>query len=320
MIKQILSLLFFVSLIAAQPLIQQESRLFELEKEQILMQNKLDSLKIKLEWQLQRIDQLKSEKDRDKDEIASQMSRALTISKTIEKYESALKVNKTQQQQAKVTLRNRYTFLIDSLQNSLENAKNEQDRQKTELRILLIADKRMRISSFLQPLSFDPQKIKEINLNKTSSNLERAIYKNYLELALADIDSHLTVVGNKRDELEEIIRLEKKAEAFIGDIEDNKIFGFYEESEPPLQENAPKPPFIDYPRSIQADPVTANEFQIIFKQIHKSVSEIGVSDMDKYLFSIDKSMSRQEYFELLKKTYEYLELYRKVIINKLSAR
>ncbi len=318
MIKEILSLLLFVTLIAAQPLVERESRLFELEKEQILMQNKLDSLKIRLEWQLQRIDQLKSEKDKDKDEIARQMAKALTASKTIEKYESALKVNKEKQQQAKFTLHNRYSFLIDSLQNSLNKAKTKEKRQNIELQILILADKRIRISSFLQPLSFDPKKIKEIDLRKASSNLERAICKNYLELALADIDSHLTVISNKRDELEEIIRLEKKAEVFLGDVEDNKIFGFYEQNEPQIQENAPKPPFIDYPRSIQDDPVPTTEFQIIFKQIHKSVSEMGISDMDKFLFSIDKSMSRQEYLKLLKKSYEYLELYRKVIINKLS--
>jgi hypothetical protein len=307
------------SVLPAQELIQNENRLVQLEEAKRIKAKNLDSLNIKLENYLEKIDSRKAQRVQSKDEIASLMARAFSISKKIESKELQLKKIHNNLQAIKNYLNNQYTVLIDSLQQDLTPNKSIKDKRVLEEEFLRLIEKRMQVSPILQTLSFDPKKIQDIKISATEDSLEKAIYIDYLQSALNDIDSHLISIGKKQNELEGMIRLEKKADIFISDIEDSRIFGFYEKSgeKNDNRDGGGQYNGLDYGERIDNNSQIDN-FVILLNQLYKAGVEIEMPHRDESLYSGNEAQTLEQYLELVKKTRKYLEQYRKTVENKLN--
>ena len=307
------------SVLPAQELIQNENRLVQLEEAKRINANNLDSLNIQLENYLEKIDSRKAQRVQSKDEIASLMARAFSISKKIESKELQLKKIHNNLRAIKNYLNNQYTVLIDSLQQDLTSNKSIKDKQVLEEEFLRLIEKRMQVSPILQTLSFDPKKIQDIKISATEDSLEKAIYIDYLQSALNDIDSHLISIGKKQNELEGMIRLEKKADIFISDIEDSRIFGFYEKAgeKNDNRDGGGHYNGLDYGEKIDNNSQIDN-FVILLNQLYKAGVEIDMPHRDESLYPGNEAQTLEQYLELVKKTRKYLEQYRKTVENKLN--
>lgn len=307
------------SVLPAQELIQNENRLIKLEEAQRINSKNLDSLNIQLENYLEKIDNKKAQRVQSKDEIASLMARAFSISKKIESKELQLKKIHNNLRAIKNYLNNQYTVLIDSLQQDLTSNKSIKDKQVLEEEFLRLIEKRMQVSPILQTLSFDPKKIQDIKISATEDSFEKAIYIDYLQSALNDIDSHLISIGKKQNELEGMIRLEKKADVFISDIEDSRIFGFYEKAgeKNDNRDGGGQYNGLDYGEKIDNNSQIDN-FVILLNQLYKAGVEIDMPHRDESLYSGNEAQTLEQYLELVKKTRKYLEQYRKTVENKLN--
>lgn len=304
------------SVLPAQELIQNENRLVQLEEAKRINAKNLDSLNIQLENYLEKIDNKKAQRVQSKDEIASLMARAFSISKKIESKELQLEKIHNNLRAIKNNLNNQYTVLIDSLQQDLTSNKSIKDKRVLEEEFLRLIEKRMQVSPILQTLSFDPKKIQDIKISATEDSLEKAIYIDYLQSALSDINSHLISIGKKQNELEGMIRLEKKADIFISDIEDSRIFGFYEKSVDNKNDGGHYNG-LDYGERIDNNSQIDN-FVILLNQLYKAGVEIDLPHQDESLYSGNEAQTLEQYLELVKKTHKYLEQYRKTVENKLN--
>lgn len=317
---EIFLIFLLCSVLPAQELIQNENRLVQLEEAKRINDKNLDSLNIQLENYLEKIDNKKAQRVQSKDEIASLMARAFSISKKIESKELQLKKIHNNLRAIKIYLNNQYTVLIDSLQQDLTSNKSIKDEQVLEEEFLRLIEKRMQVSPILQTLSFDPKKIQDIKISATEDSLEKAIYIDYLQSALNDIDSHLISIGKKQNELEGMIRLEKKADVFISDIEDSRIFGFYEKSGENSDNGGVDGHYNELVVNGRGKDYNSqiDNFVILLNQLYKAGVEIDMPHRDESLYSGNEAQTLEQYLELVKKTRKYLEQYRKTVENKLN--
>ncbi|MGD9489522.1 MAG: hypothetical protein AB7W47_16000 [Calditrichaceae bacterium] len=313
----ILAILLFFSTLTAQSLSDEEQKMMSLEKKEQLQNMKIDSLRKNYETALDKIDQKKSAKEADSKEIASMMAGAFDISKKIEKEEAVLKSIHDNLQTVKLTIYKICTQKIDSLQNKTGKKSNDSEKKKIEQEILRLAEKRMLALPVLTDLKFDPRKIRDIDLKSASEGIEESIFKDYLAKALAEIDSHLTAIRQRRGDLDEMKRLEAKAEIFLADAQDSRIFEFYPQSQDDLSTRPAETSDYqyDYNKSGQID-----AFRTMILQLYEVGPEIGINSQNKNILSEDKSLSRDQYLELIKTTQKYLELYRKLILKKMENR
>jgi len=121
------------------------------------------------------------------------------------------------------TLYRRITERMDSLKKDLPRTKSpaEQKRIKRELYTLNL--RLMEASPELRKLTYNPLKIKAINLAAAGDSLERAIMSNYLQGALREVNQRLQVLEKKKHEIEEMALLESKTEDFLDDIAEGPI-------------------------------------------------------------------------------------------------
>ncbi|MGD9899896.1 MAG: hypothetical protein AB7T22_12295 [Calditrichaceae bacterium] len=313
----ILVISLFFSSLSAQLLSETEQKMMALEKKEQLQNVKIDSLKKNLETALYRIDQKKSAKGADSKQIAAMMADAFDISKKIETEEAVLKSIVNNLQTVKITIHKICTQKIDSLQKNLKKTNSDFEKKKIEQEIFRFAEKRMLALPVFNDLKFDPRKIRDIDLKNASEGIEQSIFKDYLTQALAEIDSHLIDIRKRHDEIDEMKRLEAKAEIFLADAQDSRIFDFYAQSQDDISTRPAETTDYqtDYNKIGQID-----AFRTMILQLYEVGPEIGISSHNKFIFPDEKTLSRDQYLEVMNATQKYLELYRKLILKKLERR
>lgn len=206
---------------AAQNAAALEEEFFALQREIETVQAWLDSLNALLEREAAQIDAEKRRENPDREKLRKQMAAGLALSKQIQEQQKRLQTLQKNRLQIQYRLAQRYAAILDSLQ-ALQPSRGE-PKAEIEQQIVFYTGKYLLYSPVFRALSFDPQKIREINPAESSDSLERALSLNYLRNALANVESHLQEIEENRKEVENTLRLERKTRQFLEEVEaDNR--------------------------------------------------------------------------------------------------
>lgn len=221
--KRWLPVLFLVlfRVAAAQSVAALEEEFFTLQRQIETVQGGLDSLNASLEQQAGQIDAEKRRESPDREKLRRQMAAGLALSKQIEERQKRLQTLQKNRTQTQYRLAQRYAAMLDSLQAlqaGAATANPELDQQ-----IVRCTEQYLLYSPVFRALSFDPQKIREINPAESSDSLERALSLNYLRNALAEMESHLQEIRKNREEVENTLRLEHKTRQFLEEVDADNL-------------------------------------------------------------------------------------------------
>ncbi len=223
-------LLICLSGLQAQNVTQMEKQAQSLERQIKDEQQELDSLNVLLENQVARIDSIKGVSDSDKGKIRKLMSASLPISEQINKKQARIATLRKDLGKIQFQLAQRYSSIIDSLQQVEKSGSGKIKQADLNQEIIFYTEKYLQYSPAFKALSFEPNKIQQISLSATADSLERAIAREYLQNALADINDHLTHISKNREELQDIVRLESETEDFVQEVE-GTYFGVLSQSD-----------------------------------------------------------------------------------------
>lgn len=293
----------------------EESKLERLLLRQEKLQSRLNATQQQLDNLLNEIDSLKKENDTQSALLNSKMAEALILSDQIESTREQLSVIDSRKHHLRSTLYNLYGQKADSLQNLLSSAESAARREKLQLQIIHINDRRMLLSPLPPALSFNPEKIKKIEFTETQDAFERDIYRDYLQTALADIDSHLAFLAFKEDQISAQVQLQNKAELFMEDVSDSRLLEF--QSQPGSGAKTEYSTQFDRDGAATLDGIDYTRQDIL--SIHNLLQ---FNHLDSEVRSIDAAKSIQswdEYLNLVKETKIYFQHYRELLTNKLSS-
>jgi hypothetical protein len=324
MIKIILALLLFLAFaVQAQDITQLESQYINKSQQLQKVNQTLDSLQNQKTEFSQKINSAKSKGEINTKNLADWMEKAQYLSQAIERNEKeANRLNKEISDISK-RLDQKYIAAIDSL-HRLQNSENGKSK-KSELegKILIYSEKRFLISPGFKNLSFDPKKMKEINLADSKDALEYKIKSEYLTKAKSEIDAYQQRINQSLTEVKDYIRLREKTDRFLEEVNDDRTFGSL------AQLNLDKSS-----TAVFNDPNTytggdARLFELSLKTQAQSLlfflNNLSLQDPEliKYagkesITSTDIGMTAQEYADLLKQTNKILKYYQTIIDNKLK--
>ncbi len=181
--------------------------------------NKLDSLKGKLNIQVNKINDEKEQKNPDKNKIKSLMASSVVISNEVDEQQKKVDNLKDKMDSMKKLLVEKYSVIVDSLNTLLKKDENVKDKEELKSEIFYFTEKRLKMYPAVKLLSFHPDKILQINMNEIKDTTEKKLYKEYLDNALDEVDNRLTGVTNKSDQISQMLNLQEKAKRFLEEAE-----------------------------------------------------------------------------------------------------
>ena len=216
-------------------------------------------------------------------------------------------------EQLKNKLDNKYSAIIDSL-NEIKPSTGKIE----EIRLIYI-QKRLLVAPQIPLLSFNPEKIAEIDLSKLKDKKEKSLYKDYLKNALTEVDSVLNKVKNLSNDFNQIVRLQKKTQKFLEETEFNT--NIQVQNYPGNQANER----VDVTNSGFGNNrksnivAVANSYNLILNQLNI----YGKNDF-KNVFNFSEDLNKnglnvEEYNNLLKEVKNRLQEYKLAIANKINS-
>jgi len=310
-------------MVFSQDLTIQEKQFEQLQTEQTILVNGIDSLNVLLNSILTKVDQQKGQANPDKKKITDLMSEALSLSKEIEKREDQLNQNDKILRELKKDLGEYYSNKIADLQKQLDKNISNGKKKIIEQELFLLANKRLLVSPIISSINFNPEKINQINLKIAQDNFEKEILKDYLQTALANVDSNLNVITKKENQLEDAKRLDEKANIFAEDVANSRVIGVYEERSSVLAAESDKN--LDYTGRIftNRDAIEntlnqQNDLVVLANQLQQMGLNID-EKIDLQMIAPGETLSFEQYLELLKKSRDILSQYRSILIAKIES-
>jgi hypothetical protein len=299
-----------------------ESKLQEYNKQYLLEVSALDSLKSILDNRAKQIDAEKKKADYDESSIKKLMAASITISNRIDEQQKKVNNIENNLERLKRELDNKYTAVIDSLKELEKSGKYEGDKSELSERILRLTEKKILTAPKVYSLTFSPEKILTLNPAAAKTEQEKIIYNEYLDEALAEVNSKLKQVKSLSDEVSGIISLQKKTRKFLEEVEfgsevNRSSLVLRGQGNDKTNRSSSNEYFgIDEQTSIQQ----VQTYFYILKQLDfKSASKVKSTELNAF-DSTKKNMSLQDYSELLDEVEKRLTEYRTVLINKLGNR
>lgn len=275
-----------------------------LREEQII----LDSLRQQLEYSAKQIDIEKSRTYSNRDLITSLMTNGVYLSSRIKEHQKIVAVLENQLLEIRDVLDQMYRHRIDSLKEVEKNYPG--DRTALQNKILTWTEKRILLSPVIKSLTFDPQRVQDIKLSATTDSLERIIYTDYLNKALAEVDAFSKSIKQTRREYEDIIDLRKKTDEFIEDVSEQRSIGFF------MTSRTEKTTDFGSSAGVKFNEVIVSQAQVVvtlIKQLNTNVPVVlKFSNLQK------QDLSMEDYIQLLKQAEKELEIYRTFIKKKLK--
>ncbi len=278
----------------------------------------LDSLNQSLEERAELINEEKGKSKPDQDKIYKLMAGSVTISKSVEYQQKIISKLEKTLEEIKQKLDYQYTLLIDSLKTLKQTAPKVSDVRDIDYQIISYIEKRLLVTPRIKQLSFIPEKILEIDLNKTRDTLQKNIYAEYLTVALNEVNNLLNQVNETNSEITQIITLHAKASKFLDEVEFEtriKPVGTASTMSAPTEASIL---YFDEKgsefRSQLQSYVSLNN-QLNFRQ-SSYISTTG----EKFFKFSDDHVSLKDYQELLKELKKRLSDYRTILSDKLSVR
>jgi hypothetical protein len=308
----------------AQTVPELEKKMSLLQKEWIEVKGELDSLTVIYDDQTGIIDKEKKRTKPDKDKIAKLMSQALTASDQLDSKREQLSNLDANINVIKKQLDKRYSHQIDSLQTLINSKKFTDNKENLESQILKLSEKRLLVSPTVKRLSFDPQRILQIQPNQYSDSLESAIYSDYLNKAVKEINTHLNEVKNTRREFDEIITLQEKTSSFLEDVAEDQNEGIFLAAENQAQ-TANEATFSGSPfggdLSTSKSGIIYSQFQSYLAILQQLNRNNRIQQQYSWHSPVDSSsvtLTMKEYLQLLNDVEKELRSYKKIVQNKLK--
>jgi hypothetical protein len=302
-----------------------EKNYFQLEKNLKKEKVILDSLKLVLNEKANEIDAEKSKKDADKDKIVGLMSALITVSNKYDAQQKKVAQLQTKYESAKRELDKKYTSIIDSLKALQNSGEFRGDMDELDSEILNCTETKLAIAPKISLLSFDPSKLLKVDPYKSKDSLEKAIYREYLQDALNEVDYHLENINEQHTEINQMLALEKKTEKFLKETEfqrgirtqsSGKSGTNIESSPPGLDDNL----FEGVNSRDNAIKITEQfrGYTLLLNQLNVSISD-GLPVADKLEWNAASGrLSLKEYKNLLEELRKKLQEYKLVLGNKIG--
>ncbi len=278
----------------------------------------LDSLKHILAKKAKEIDNAKKIDNADENNIKKLMASSVVIADRI--YEQQEKVNSIGKEIEilKKQLDKKYTKEIDSL-TAAENSDNYLgNKDDLRDRILLLTEKRVMVAPKIYSLSFNPQKILEINLSDAETLEERNIYDEYLREALAEVDDQLERVKKLNEEAAQIVTLQEKTKKFLEDTEFDSDF---RRSSASVDKTSLDAHARETSELFSRDDLVPQiqSFNLLLRQLNLEQSSDIKSAKSFTLDSLRTDLSLEDYHNLLQEVEKGLLDYKLILMNKIDS-
>ncbi len=274
----------------------------------------LDSLKNILETRAKQIENEKQKLNPDNDKIVKLMAGSVSLSNLIDDYQEKLDANSKNLKQLSKMLEARYSAKIDSLQ--LLKKSTKENSEKLDSEILLYTEKRLLISPQVDLLSFNPQKILEIDLTKTKNSDEKASLKEYLSSALAEINAELSEVTKQAKEIDAALILQEKTSKFLAETEFDRDFRPGKSSRSSTARTYESSILSVQDKLVIADQI--NSYALLLDQLNIFDKSENIN-LQKFNFKSGKAnLSLKDYSSLLKELKQRLSDYKLILTNKIE--
>ncbi len=204
-----------------------EEQLFTLLSKLKYTENQLDSLESRLYNLKLIIDNAKEEEKNNKTKLALWFEEVKQISDSIAIQKKSIQLIEEDISSARIKLDIEYKRLLDSLQSVLDKQDDSNNRKVIEEQIFQLTEKRILNSAPFPLLSFNPQKVKDIQLNQVADSVEYRIYVDYLNSAKAEVIHLLQSIQKTEHELKEMIILQQRKNRFLEEIDEDRSMLFY---------------------------------------------------------------------------------------------
>lgn len=208
---------FIVIPINAQSLTELEKKYEQLNSHLVKENRILDSLKNIFLYKTDEIDSEKKKSDPDKDKIVDLMAGSITLSNRIDEQNKKVNLLEKDLDIVKQQLHKRYTSITDSLESRKKTIGANGDELDAE--IFNYTEKKLLVAPPIPLLSFNPGKILGIDIDKTKDPKEKALYEEYLNNALKEIDELWKNTSELITEIDQIVLLQKKTKKFLEEAE-----------------------------------------------------------------------------------------------------
>lgn len=212
---------FFSSTVISQSITKLEQTLSQLQNQFEKEQSKLDSISFLYDSYTETIEREKKKINPDKSKITSDMADAVVFFNQIEEQQNVIEVLAEKIETQKKILDSRYLHAIDSLKQVEADVNFMGERDQINLAILSLYEKRVSFMSSSRLLSYNPQKLLSIDLEKPLTDNQKKLYGEYLQNAYSETELKIKDISNLDEKISQVIKLEKKLSSFISDAEFN---------------------------------------------------------------------------------------------------
>lgn len=302
-----------------------ETKLHELNNQYSRESGALDSLKRVFDIRAKQIDSEKKKTNYDESGIRKLMSGSITISNKIDEQQKKINFISKEIEKTKHLLDNKYSVVIDSLSELERSGKYEGNKSELNSRILRLTEKKILMAPKVYSLSFDPEKILSLNPAVAKTAEEKTIYNEYLNNALAEVNSKLKQVKNLNEEVSGIVSLQKKTKKFLEEVEfgsniDRTAITLRSQGNP--RGASPQSGFYDGGDKVSVEENSLSPqiqtYIFILKQLDVAST---FKTVDKFSTESGKSnISLEEYAELLDEVEKRLTEYQSILSNKAGSR
>lgn len=297
-----------------------ENRYNKLQLDLKSEQGKLDSLKNVFNERVKKIDEEKNKQNPDKDAVKNLMAGSISLTNEIDVRQKKVDGIEGEVEKVKKKLNRIYSEKIDSLQE-IERRGNISSEELNHVKeeVISFVEKKIATSPKASLLSFNPEKIAAIDLKKISDQQEKEIYKDYLQKALAEVDSRLENINESISEVRQIIILQKKTNRFLEETEFET--NIQQQNVPETASNQASPQ--DYSgRSTDINAkasfsTQAQDYSLLLGQLRQP-SDGKVRIENNYDLK-NPNLTLPQYQDLLKEVKKKLLEYKLIIAHKLGA-
>lgn len=166
--------------------------------------------------------QIRGEKEKsnpDHDLIKSHMADIVDLRSRLK---SSQKENQFKQNQLLILrgqLQDAYQQVIDSLIRQKEKTTDQTHQDNMDKTIAFFLEKRLILAPVIHPLTFSWADIEKAELENVTDSLELQFRKEYISLALQEIDDRISAIQSTRKKYDDMISFHQKLETFTEDID-----------------------------------------------------------------------------------------------------
>ena len=273
----------------------------------------LDSLSGLMENMAKDIEREKKNSKPDQNKIINWMAHAVTVSNRIKEQERLLESIQSSAEDCRDRLESVYTARIDSLKQAAHMEKNHGNLKAIQNQILFWTERRVLVSPVVGTLTFDPQKVQDINLTGVSDPLDKKIIEDYLKKALTEIETHIEIIAATRKEFEEITDLRKRTVDFVNEANEQGRIGTITRSQLVASGGG---------TDISGNPLGPDYTTIQVRSVVGLIQQlnVGLAVTPTFQKSISSKsgMTQEEYINLLIQAEKQLKAYRVLVQKKLK--